>query len=87
MANYLSPSCPNLSNTITPLTRLTQSETLFIWAQAQDGAFQKAKHFIFTAPVLQYYDLNEPVILQVDASEDGLGAAFLQQNSEGCLQP
>ena len=87
MANYLSPYCPNLSNTIRPLTQLTQSDTPFMWAQAQDDAFQKAKHLIFTAPVLQYYDLNKPVTLQVDASEVGVGAALLQPNSEGRLQP
>jgi len=45
-----------------------------MWAQAQDEAFNKAKHLISTTPLLQYYDLNKPVTLQVDASE-------------GCLQP
>ena len=87
MANYLSPYCPNLSDTIRPLTRLTQSDTPFMWAKAQDDAFQKAKQLISTAPVLQYYDLNKPVTLQVDASEDGVGGALLQPNSEGRLQP
>ena len=29
-------------------------------------------------PVLKYYDLNEEVTLQCDASETGLGAALLQ---------
>ena len=87
MANYLSHYCPNLSNTIRPLTQLTQSNTPFMWAQAQDDAFQKAKHLSSTAPVLQYYDLNKPVTLQVDASEVGAGAALLQPNSKGRLQP
>ena len=87
MANYLSPYCPNLSTTIRPLIQLTQSDTPFMWAQAQDDAFKKAKHLIATAPVLQYYDLNKPVTLQVDASEEGLGGALLQPNDDGQLQP
>ena len=58
-----------------------------MWAQAQDDAFKKAKHLIATAPVLQYYDLNKPVTLQVDASEEGLGGALLQPNDDGQLQP
>lgn len=31
------------------------------------------------APVLQYYDINKPVVLSVDASS-GLGAVLLQNN-------
>lgn len=87
MANYLSPYCPNLSTIIRPLTQLTKSDIPFMWAQAQDDAFNKAKHLISTAPVLQYYDLSKPVTLQVDASEEGVGGALLQPNSEGRLQP
>jgi len=56
MANYLSPYCPNLSTIIRPLTQLTKSDTPFMWAQAQDDAFNKARHLIPTAPVLQYYN-------------------------------
>jgi len=56
-----------------------------MWAQAQDDAFNKAKHLIFTASVLQHYDLCKPVTLQVDASEEGMGGALLQPNSEGRL--
>jgi len=37
--------------------------------------------------ILQYYDLNKPVTLQVDASEEDVGGALLQPNSEGRLQP
>jgi len=78
MPNYLSPYCPDLSPIIRPLTHLTKSDTLFIWVQAQDDAFNKAKHLIFTATVLQYYDLNKPFTLPVDASEEGVGSDLLQ---------
>ena len=83
MANYLSPYCPNLSTTMRPLTRLTRNDTSFIWAQAQEDAFAKAKTLIATTPVLQYYDINKPVTLQVDASEEGLGGALLQPKTDG----
>lgn len=87
MANYLSPHCPNLSTTIRPLTALIQKDIPFSWSEAQADALSSAKKLIATAPTLQYYDLGKPVVLQVDASEEGLGGALLQPNAEGKLQP
>ena len=87
MANYLSPYCSNLSTVIRPLTALTQKDLPFSWTEVHERAFNDAKQLISTAPILQYYDLEKPVVLQVDASEEGLGGALLQPNAEGKLQP
>ena len=86
MVNYLSPYCSNLSNIIRPLTALTQKDLPFSWTEIQGRAFNNAKQLIAAAPILQYYDLGKPVVLQVDASEEGLGGALLQPNAEGKLQ-
>jgi hypothetical protein len=87
MVNYLSPYCPNLSNTIKPLTELTRNNMAFIWSNIQQTAFDKAKILIATAPTLQYFNTEKPVVLQVDASEKGLGGALLQANEQDHLQP
>ena len=87
MANYLSPYCSNLSTVMRPLTALTQKDLPFSWTEVQERAFNDAKQLIATAPILQYYDLAKPVVLQVDASEEGLGGALLQPNADGKLQP
>ena len=58
-----------------------------MWAQAHDDAFKKAKTLISIALVLQYYDLGKPVTLQVDTSEESVGGALFEPNSDGCLQP
>ena len=87
MANYLSAYCSNLSTVIRPLTALTQKDLPFSWTENQERAFNDAKQLIAAAPILQYYDLGKPVVLQVDASEEGLGGALLQPNAEGKLQP
>jgi len=52
---------------------LTQKAVPFIWSEVQDSAFNKAKQLISSAPVLAYYDLRKPVVLQTDASDYALG--------------
>ena len=54
---------------------------------AQEKAFNKAKQMISSAPVLAYYDLQKPVVLQTDASDNAVCGALLQPNDEGKLQP
>ena len=80
MASYLSPYCPNLSTTIRPLTALTQKDIPFSWSKAQADAFSSAKKLLATAPTLHP---EKPVVLHVDASEEGLGGALLQPNAVG----
>lgn len=45
-----------------------------------DKAFQELKSILTSKPVLKYYDVNKPVVLSVDASQDGLGSVLLQEN-------
>lgn len=78
MINYLSPFCENLSTVIQPPRVLTQEAVPYLWSEPQDSAFNKAKELVSSSPVLAYYDLNKPVILQTDASDYALGSALLQ---------
>ena len=83
----LSPYYQNLSTTIRPLTELTKKDMLFDWSPTHQAAFEKAKSIVASTPILRYFDPKKPVILQVDASEKGLGGTLLQQNEEQKLQP
>ena len=87
MVNYLSPFCPNLSSVIQPLRVLTQDAVPFSWSMAQEKAFNKAKQLISSAPILAYYDLRKPVVLQTDASDNAVGGAILQPSDDCKLQP
>ena len=87
MLNFLSPFCENLSSTIRPLTELTKKGMVFSWAERQENAFKEAKKLITESPVLKYFDLDQSVVLQVDASKSGLGGVLMQPNDEGKLQP
>ena len=89
--NYLSKFCPLLSTVTQPLRNLTKDDVQFLWSAKHQHAFDAAT----SAPCLTYYDVTAPVILQVDASDYGLGAALLQPSKhqdsctldESCLQP
>ncbi len=48
------------------------------WLKAHEEAVVPIQRMISTAPVLAYYDVTQPVTIQCDASQSGLGAAFLQ---------
>lgn len=75
---YLSKFCPNLSEVVCPLRDLTHIKQDFLWSDQHTKAFKQAKELFSKAPCLRYFNVHAPVVLQVDASEYGLGAALLQ---------
>ena len=46
--------------------------------ELQQEALQKLKVAVASTPVMRYYNLQEEVTLQCDASQSGLGAAMMQ---------
>jgi hypothetical protein len=87
MVNYLHNFCPALSDVVHPLQNLIKSDIQFVWSEVHEKAFRKAKELIANAPCLAYFDPSKLVVLQVDASETGLGGAMLQPTVQGKLQP
>ena len=87
MVQYLAKFCPQLSSIVKPLRLLTHDDSKFVWSEIHQEALEQSKALITRSPTLQYYDSEKPVVLQVDASEDGLGGALLQEDSNNNLQP
>jgi len=52
----------------------------FVWADAQQLAFDKLKELLTTPPVLIYPDYKKPFVLHTDASMNGLGAILYQEH-------
>ena len=75
---YLAKFIPDLSELYAPLREPLKMDALFDWQPAQEEAFLKLKDQCCSKPVLKYFDVKEPVEIQCDASQHGLGAVLIQ---------
>ena len=78
MVNYLSKFMPHLSDMTEPLRRLEDKDVEWQWLKQHSIAFNTVKKYITETPVLKYYDVEDDVTIQCDASETGLGAVLMQ---------
>jgi len=79
MATYLAKFVPNFSQVTAKLRELLPKDVEYRWDDVIHGAaLQQLKDMLMTAPVLQYYDVNKPAVIQCDASSWGLGTCILQ---------
>ena len=78
LAQYLSKFLPHLSDITKPMRLLTQKDIDWVWDSTHQEAFEALKKAVSSAPVLRYYNLEEEVFLQCDASQSGLGVALMQ---------
>ncbi len=71
------------------LRELTIAKTPWIWAEAQQAAFDAVKRMLSTAPVLAYPDfmLIKNFIITTDASQAGIGAILSQTGADGVERP
>lgn len=78
--NFLCRYIPNMSNFTAPLRTLLKKDTPWQWFPEHDRALDKLKEVLTSAPVLKFFDMSEPITVQVDASLDGLGACLMQND-------
>ena len=80
LINYLQPFLPSLAS---KTTFLRQQVTNWDWNPSTDQAFNYLKSWVcnmLLKTTLAYYDCTQPLILQADASEYGLGSALIQNS-------
>ena len=78
LAGYYRRFIPSFSKIAKPLTNLLKNNTLFIWNEGTNKAFNTLKQLLISQPLLQYPDFTRPFILTTDASNDALGAILSQ---------
>lgn len=80
MLNFLAQFIPNMSTISAPLRSLLKKDTPWHWFDEQSKALETLKSLISSNPVLKYFDVTKPTVIQCDASSTGLGACLLQEN-------
>ncbi len=88
-ANFYRRFIRNYSLITAPLTSLLRGKpTKLRWSPEAVKAFEKLKTSFTTAPILKYPDPELPFVLEVDASDCGIGAVLSQRHgSPGKLHP
>ena len=67
-----------------PLHALTSTQVQFHWSPEAERAFQILKHRFTTAPILTMPDPQRQFVVEVDASNEGVGAVLSQRSEKDC---
>ena len=87
-ANFYRRFIRNFSKVAAPLSRLTSVNIKFFWTPEANEAFLKLKSLFTSAPILIQPDSEKQFIVEVDASDTGVGAVLSQTaGSNNILHP
>uniref|UniRef100_A0A8C5M9T8 Gypsy retrotransposon integrase-like protein 1 n=1 Tax=Leptobrachium leishanense TaxID=445787 RepID=A0A8C5M9T8_9ANUR len=82
-SNYYRRFIKGFSSIIAPITALTRKGgDTQNWSSSALEAFERLKEAFSTAPILHHPDPNRPFVLEVDASETGVGAVLSQRPAD-----
>ena len=87
MTNHLSKFIPNLADRTKTLRDLLIKDSEWIWGMPQQKAFEDVNCVLTSSPALALFNPASYTIVSADASSYGLGAVFLQKQSQGELKP
>ena len=79
LCNYVSCYVPHLTDVLSPLRALTVKSIEFKWEWLHSESFKKVKQAIANSCTLQYFNSENPIAIQVDASSIVVSAALMQQ--------
>ena len=86
-ANFYRQFIHGFSSTVQPLMPLTSTKAPFLWTPEAEATFTNLKTRLSTAPVLIMHNPEEQFILEVDATDTGVGAVLSQQGPDGKVHP
>ncbi len=80
-ANFYRRFIRSFSQVAAPLTALTSIRSHFTWSEVAQNAFDHLKRLFTSAPILITPDPTRQFIVEVDASDVGVGAILSQRSS------
>lgn len=87
MVTYYHKFLPNASTAMAPLYQLLRKEAKWKWDTAQQQSFSSVKDLLKSADFLAHFDPHKPLVLECDASPDGIGAVLSHDVGGGVLRP
>ena len=81
-ANFYRRFVRGFSTIVAPLHALTSTQVSFRWFPEAEKAFQELKLRFTTAPILTLPDPQRQFMVEVDASNDGVGAVLSQRSEK-----
>jgi len=85
-ANFYRRFIRDFSKVAAPLTQLTSTSRPFIWSTEAAQAFLRLKTLFTSAPVLIHPDTTKQFIVEVDASDNHVGAVLSQYSNQKLIQ-
>lgn len=79
MVTYLGRYVSNLSQETASLRRLVLAKTDWIWNDNAQKEFDNIKKIIINLKPLRYFDVNKEIVMECDASSEGIGAVLFQE--------
>lgn len=76
LCTYYQQFVPSLADIARPLHKLTEKGQPFTWTRECDSSFHRLKEALASAPVLAYPESEDPFVLDMDASNVGIGAVL-----------
>lgn len=77
--NFMQPFIANMSDKTAPLRELLKKNALFNWTELHDKIFNDIKEEIVHSNILVPYDPKKELVVQCDASQNGLGCGLIQE--------
>lgn len=81
-SNFYRRFIRNFSQIAAPLTALTSAKTRYEWSDSAQQAFDRLKRMFASAPILITPDPERQFIVEVDASDVGVGTVLSQRSAE-----